>query len=138
MQMPEQAGATNINLRSPKVLMVEDNPANVKVVREYLERQGCQVFCAYSGQEGLNLAASVHPELILMDIQMPGMDGLTAIEHLRREERYDDVPILALTALAMPGDKERCLAAGANQYMSKPVSLVALYRAIQTHLKLIS
>ncbi len=114
-----------------RILLAEDNMANIRALSEYLRAQGCQVFVAQSGYEALVRASEAQPQLILMDIQMPGMDGLEAIRRLRAMPTYAATPIIALTALAMPGDRERCLAAGASAYMTKPVSLRNLAETIQ-------
>ena len=87
-----------------------------------------------NGREAITLAQSESPDLILMDIQMPEMDGLEAMQQIRHDPNLVDVPIIALTALAMNGDRERCLAAGANDYLSKPVKLKQLATVIQQHL----
>ena len=86
---------------------------------------------ARTGVEALEKAIEVYPGLILMDIQMPEMDGLEATRLLRANPRFASTPIIALTALAMPGDRERCLAAGATEYLSKPVSLKTLTKTIR-------
>ncbi|HEY9668316.1 MAG TPA: response regulator, partial [Coleofasciculaceae cyanobacterium] len=87
-----------------------------------------------NGIEALRVAKQQKPDLILMDIQMPEMDGLEATRRIRAETVLADIPIIALTALAMPGDRERCLAAGANDYMTKPVSLKKLVSAIAQYI----
>jgi len=112
------------------ILLAEDNQANVLTIGDYLESRNFKVVVAHSGLEAITLAAEINPNIILMDIQMPGMEGLTAIRHLRADSRFRSVPILALTALTMPGDRERCLEAGATEYMSKPVSLQHLIKMI--------
>ena len=104
--------------------------ANILTLNDYLESYGYQVAIANDGQTAIDKALELHPSLILMDIQMPVMDGLEAIRHLRADSRFASTPIIALTALAMPGDRERCLAAGANEYLSKPVSLKGLVKTI--------
>ena len=86
---------------------------------------------AKDGIEAVELTKSYHPDLILMDIQMPEMDGLEAIKQIRLNPDLATIPIIALTALAMPGDQEKCLAAGANEYLSKPLKLKALVNTIQ-------
>ena len=113
------------------ILLVEDNPANVLTVSEYLESRNFQVVVAYNGLEAIARAFEINPALILMDIQMPLMDGLEATRRLRTDSRFRSVPIIALTALAMPGDAERCLQAGVTEYLSKPVSLKALVKMIE-------
>ncbi len=105
------------------ILLVEDNQANVITISSYLQAKGYRFICAHNGKEAIALAQSELPHLILMDIQMPEMDGLEAIQHIRQIPTLQTIPIIALTALAMDGDRERCLAAGANEYMSKPVKL---------------
>ena len=91
---------------------------------------------AKSGRDAISAAQRQNPDLILMDIQMPGMDGLEAMQQIRLNATLADIPIIALTALAMPGDRERCLAAGADEYLSKPVKLKQLATNIQQLLAL--
>ena len=112
------------------VLLAEDNMANVLTIGEYLKSHDHEVVVAHDGLEAIKLAETINPDVILMDIQMPVMNGLDAIAHLRHDSRFAFTPIVALTALAMSGDRERCLAAGANEYMSKPVSLKLLAETI--------
>jgi PAS domain S-box-containing protein len=108
------------------ILLAEDNVANVLTIGEYLESHGYEIVVAHDGLEAIAKAEEHNLDLILMDIQMPVCDGLQAIVRLRADGRFADLPIVALTALAMPGDQERCLAAGANKYLSKPVGLKQL------------
>ncbi|MGE5657402.1 MAG: PAS domain S-box protein [Actinomycetota bacterium] len=119
---------------SPLILLVEDNEDNIVTVASYLEVKGNRLLVARNGQEAIALTQSECPDLILMDIQMPGMDGLEAIRQIRRLPQMGQIPIIALTALAMTGDRERCLAAGANDYLSKPVKLKQLAATIQQFL----
>ncbi|GAB4284243.1 MAG: hypothetical protein Fur0025_14830 [Oscillatoriaceae cyanobacterium] len=116
---------------SPLILLAEDNEANINTVSSYLSAKGYRLIVAKTGEEALLLAESAQPDLILMDIQMPGMDGLEAIKQIRSQPTLVDLPIIALTALAMTDDQERCLAAGANHYLSKPVKLKQLVASIQ-------
>ena len=116
------------------ILLVEDNEANVMTICSYLEAKGYRLIVARSGIEAIDLTKSAHPDLILMDIQLPGMDGIEAIRSIRRDPDVVAVPIIALTALAMTGDRERCLAAGANEYLSKPIKLKQLTMTIQQFL----
>jgi CheY-like chemotaxis protein len=102
---------------------------------DYLRAKGYQVVVARNGAEAIARAREVQPAIILMDIQMPGMDGLEAIRRIRTQRNVARTPIIALTALAMPGDRERCLAAGADDYLSKPVSLKELTAAIQAQIQ---
>ncbi len=113
------------------VLLAEDNMANILTIGEYLKSHGYQVVIAHDGSEAIKKADVVQPDIILMDIQMPVLDGLEAIARLRQNPIYASTPIIALTALAMPGDRERCLVAGASEYMSKPVSLRTLRQTMQ-------
>jgi CheY-like chemotaxis protein len=101
----------------------------------YLANRGYRVSLARNGVEAIERARQELPALILMDIQMPRMDGLEAMRHIRAEAHLGAIPIIALTALAMPGDRERCLAAGANDYLSKPVSLKGLVGIIESYLE---
>ena len=120
---------------APLLLLAEDNEANIATFREYLEAKGYRVLIARQGVEAIAQAQAQHPALILMDVQMPGMDGLEAIRRLRMDDACKVTPIIALTALAMTGDRERCLAAGADDYLSKPVQLRALAERIAALLK---
>ncbi|MDQ2101029.1 MAG: response regulator, partial [Tychonema bourrellyi B0820] len=121
---------------SPLILLAEDNEANISTVSSYLKAKGYRIILAKNGREAIALAQSENPNLILMDIQMPGMDGLEAMQQIRRYPNLVDVPIVALTALAMTGDRDRCLEAGANDYMTKPVKLKQLATIIQQFLTL--
>ncbi len=117
------------------ILLVEDNPANMLVTNDFLENHGYQVVTASNGFDAIETAQMHQPDLILMDIQMPGMNGFEAIKRLREKPQFDSVSIIALTALVMPGDRERCLEAGANEYLAKPVSLKELLHTVQSLLK---
>jgi len=112
------------------ILLADDNMPSILTIGEYLESHGYEIAVAHDGATAAEKAEAVHPDLILMDIQMPVMNGLEAIARLRGNARFADTPIIALTALAMPGDRERSLLAGANEYMSKPVSLKLLAKTI--------
>lgn len=116
---------------SPLILLAEDNEANITTTAAYLEAKGYRLLLARDGQAAIALARSAHPDLILMDIQMPATDGLEAIRQIRQIPTLATVPIIALTALAMTGDRERCLTAGASDYLSKPVEFKQLTALIQ-------
>ncbi|MBD2196429.1 MULTISPECIES: GAF domain-containing protein [Calothrix] len=116
---------------APTILLVEDNEANISTVSSYLTAKGYCIILAYNGQEAIDQAKMHQPDLILMDIQMPGMDGLEAISKIRQDPQLRETPIVALTALTMAGDRDRCLEAGANDYLSKPVKLKQLSTTIQ-------
>ncbi len=115
----------------PLILLAEDNKTNIETLLLYLSHSGLEMMVAKDGMEVIQLAQSHYPDLILMDIQMPGMDGLEAIATIRQLPEIMDTPIIALTALAMPGDRERCLASGANEYLAKPAKLKAVRETIQ-------
>ncbi|MGI0488021.1 response regulator, partial [Pantanalinema rosaneae CENA516] len=116
--------------KAPLILLTEDNQANIDTISGYLESRGYRLILATSGQQAVELARSQQPNLILMDIQMPGMDGLAAIQQIRANGQTQ-VPIVALTALAMPSDRQRCLDAGATEYLTKPIKLKQLAVTIQ-------
>jgi len=114
-----------------RVLIVEDNTINITTVGDYLRDRGYQVKVARTGREALDIVAEARPDVILMDIQMAEMDGLETTRLLRAMPNYQDTPIIAMTALAMPGDREQCLVAGANEYLTKPVRLKGLVETMQ-------
>jgi CheY-like chemotaxis protein/two-component sensor histidine kinase len=116
----------------PTILLVEDTKEVVMMLKDYLELAGYNVFTAQDGIDGIVQARHVRPDLILMDVQMPHMDGFETTRKLRSDPNFRYTPIIALTALAMPHDRERCLEAGMDEYMSKPVNLKALARLIQS------
>ena len=130
----ERAENTEVPVEAPLhlglILLADDNLPSVLTIGEYLESHGYEVVVAHDGSEAVEKAEAIHPDLILMDIQMPVMNGLEAIARLRGNVRFAETPIIALTALAMPGDRERSLLAGANEYTSKPVSLKLLAKTI--------
>ena len=103
------------------ILVVEDNPANMKLAVFLLEQAGYIVISAVDAEAGLTLARERHPDLILMDIQLPGMDGLAAILLLKSAEATRRIPVIALTALAMKGDEQRIRDAGCDAYIAKPM-----------------
>ncbi|MCE2974840.1 MAG: response regulator [Pseudanabaena sp. CoA8_M7] len=118
-------------LSSPLVLLAEDSEANIISISTYLHAKEYRLVVAKNGEEAIALAKSQRPNLILMDIQMPRLDGLEAIRQIRLDPNLVHIPIVALTALAMSGDRKRCLEAGANEYLSKPVKLKELSLAIE-------
>jgi two-component system, cell cycle response regulator DivK len=103
------------------ILIVEDNPANMKLAVFLLQHAGYTVLSATDAESGLALAREQHPDLILMDIQLPGMDGLAAIELLKRDEATRAIRVIVLTALAMKGDEARIREAGCDGYIAKPM-----------------
>ncbi|MEO6527397.1 MAG: response regulator [Gemmatimonadaceae bacterium] len=104
-----------------KILVVEDNAANMTLAVYLLESAGHTVLSATDAEAGLALARGEHPDLVLMDIQLPGMDGLEATAQLKADESTRSIPVIALTALAMKGDEERIRAAGCDGYIAKPM-----------------
>ena len=116
---------------SGRVLLVEDNPTNQLVARELLESFGLRVVIAEDGESALERLHEGRFDLVLMDIQMPGMDGYLATQKIRSDERFLNLPIVAMTAHAMEGDQARCLAAGMNDYLSKPVDPAKLYEVLR-------
>ena len=122
------------NASSFLILLAEDNEANAMTFISYLEAKGYRVIHALDGAAAIALVQQESPDLVLMDIQMPVMDGFTAIESIRTDLGLTDLPIIALTALAMDGDEEKCLAIGANRYLSKPVKLKELVILMEGYL----
>lgn len=117
------------------ILLAEDNAATREAIAEYLESKGYRVTTVGNGAEALDQLHQMRPDLIFMDIQMPGMDGLEATRQIRTRPDLAQVPIVALTALAMPGDAERCLEAGATAYLAKPFTLKQLTQIIEEQLQ---
>jgi PAS domain S-box-containing protein len=117
---------------SPLVLLVDDNEVTVELVGEYLESCGYQVATAYNGADALEKATTTPPSLIIMDIQMPGMNGLEAMQRIRHHATLSHIPIIVLTASGMKGDREKYIHAGANEYLQKPVSLQKLIQTVHS------
>jgi two-component system, cell cycle response regulator DivK len=117
-----------------KILIVEDNVNNRLMLHDLLTHHGYQVLEAENGEEGLELARKQQPDLILMDIQMPVMDGVTVAKLLKEQPATSHLKIIALTSFAMKGDREKLLAAGFNDYVAKPINTRQLPRIIQWHL----
>ncbi len=117
---------------SPRMILVaDDHETNAEMLSEYLKLKGYDIIIAKDGKEAVEQAIQHHPAVVIMDIQMPVMNGIEAIQYLRTLPDMASMPIIALTALAMPGDRERCIEAGANEYMSKPVNLRRLDAIVQ-------
>jgi CheY-like chemotaxis protein len=115
-----------------KVLVVEDNERNMYLISFILEKMGHRVLQADSGEKGIELASREQPDLVLMDIQLPGIDGLEAAKRIRQS---GDVPIIAITSFAMTGDRERLLAAGCNGYIEKPINPETIMGEIAAYLE---
>ena len=118
----------------PKILVIEDNEQNLYLVTFMLEVRGYEVIQAQHGQQGIELAAQVEPALILLDIQLPVMDGYTVAQELRNNPALDEVPIVAVTSYAMAGDRERTLAAGCTGYIEKPINPDTFIAEVERHL----
>ena len=117
----------------PTILVVEDNPMNLELVRDVLTSASMKVVEARTAEEGLTAASEIKPDLILLDIRLPGMDGYAVLERLRGNPVTAPIPVVALTAQAMVGDREQALAAGFSEYIPKPIdtrTLAAQVRAL--------
>jgi two-component system cell cycle response regulator DivK len=118
----------------PEILVIEDNEQNRYLVTFILEKHGYRVIQARDGREGIELAERVKPTLILLDIQLPGMDGYAVARELRSNPAFDKVPIVAVTSYAMVGDREQILAAGCNGYIEKPINPETFIDEVEQHL----
>lgn len=116
------------------LLIIEDNEQNLYLMRYLLEKNGFEVVGAPDGRSGIELASRVRPDLILLDIQLPVMDGYAVAASIRKDPALSATPILAVTSYAMPGDREKCLEAGATDYMEKPIDPAALVQMVRRHL----
>ena len=130
----ESSPANILSSNTPLILVADDNEINLMTVSDYLHANQLRVIQARDGLEAVKMVRQHAPSLVLMDIQMPLMDGLDAIAHLRADDQYAKIPIIALTSRAMVGDRERCIAVGANDYLSKPVNMKQLVKTIHAHL----
>jgi len=117
----------------PQVLVIEDNEKNMKLLRDVLQATGYRTLEADSGEVGVELARTHRPSLVLMDVQLPGMSGVEALERLREDEGTAETPVLALTAQAMRGDRERFLDAGFDGYLAKPIDVTELIAIVREH-----
>jgi two-component system, cell cycle response regulator DivK len=116
-----------------RILVVEDNAKNMKLFREVLVASGYETLEATTGGEAVDMASEHTPDLVLMDIQMPDIDGVEALRRLRADGRTASIPVVALTAQAMQGDRERFLAAGFDGYVSKPVNVRDFIGTVREH-----
>ena len=119
-----------------RILVVEDNPKNLKLVRDVLQYSGYEVIEATSGEDGVRLADETSPDLILMDLQLPGIDGVEALRRIRASERTRRVPVVAVTAFAMDHDRDRAFDSGFNGYVEKPISVRRLPQQVRDFLRL--
>jgi CheY-like chemotaxis protein len=118
----------------PKILIVEDNEMNRDMLSRRLERRGFAIVMAMDGQQGVEMTRSERPDLILMDMSLPVMDGWTATRLLKNDPSTASIPVIGLTAHAMAGDREKCLEAGCDDYDTKPVEFSRLMEKIELHL----
>jgi two-component system cell cycle response regulator DivK len=117
------------------VLLVEDNEKNLKLARDVLEFAGFTVLVATSGEEAVDRARADLPDIVLMDLQLPGIDGHAALARLRTDERTADIPVVALTAFAMQADRDRAAEAGFDGYLEKPISVRQFPDQVRLHLR---
>lgn len=117
-----------------KILVIEDNEQNLYLVRFILERSDYEVFAATDGLTGIELASRLKPDLILLDIQLPGMDGYTVARSLRKNPDFTDTPIVAVTSYAMPGDREKTIESGCSDYIEKPIDPDTFVARVKKHL----
>ncbi len=116
------------------ILIIEDDPRNLTLFRDLLQISGYKTIEASDGKQGIELAKAKKPDLILMDIQMPGMDGLEATRILKADATTSNIPVIALTAYAMKGDKERILEAGCDGYLAKPINTDEFLKEVAEYL----
>ncbi len=119
---------------SKTVMIVEDNELNMKLFNDLLESQGYETIQTANGMEALDLARAHHPDLILMDIQLPEVSGLEVTKWLKEDEELRNIPVVAVTAFAMKGDEERILAGGCEGYISKPISVPHFLETIASYI----
>ena len=116
------------------ILIVEDNPKNLKLIRDLLQFKGYQTIEAETAEAGIDLARERRPALILMDIQLPGMDGREAMKTLKGDKATQEIPIIALTASAMKGDREALLAEGFDDYIAKPIDIKEVPKVVASYI----
>ncbi|PMB12156.1 hybrid sensor histidine kinase/response regulator, partial [Fischerella thermalis CCMEE 5328] len=125
----------SINNHSTNILLVEDDSHNAQLMQVYLERLGYQVNLANNSQQIWKILDQHKPAVILLDIKLPNENGLAIVRQLREHEQYRSIPIIVQTAMAMKGDREICLAAGVNEYISKPIDLPLLGNLVAKYTK---
>jgi two-component system, cell cycle response regulator DivK len=118
-----------------RIVVADDDPVSRGLIRDVLEPQSYEVFEASNGEEALTMIAETRPDLVLLDIQMPVLDGYEVLKKLRADVRFRDIPVAIVTALAMAGDRERALSVGSNAYITKPISVSALRAQVRTLLQ---
>ena len=118
-----------------RILIVEDNEKNMKLVRDILRHKGYETLEAVNGLDGVRLATEGQPDLILMDIQLPDIDGIEALSRIRKEPALDAVPVLAVSASVMPEDQHKIVSSGFDAYLTKPISLKPFMATVERFLK---
>ena len=118
-------------MASELILIVEDNDKNRKLMRDVLQQRGYRTIEAETGEEGIRLAREQHPALVLMDIQLPGIDGIVALTRLREDPTTRAIPVIAVTASAMTHDRQKIMAAGFDGYQTKPISVREFLEAVR-------
>jgi len=124
----------NIMSQTKRILYVEDNPQNMRLVRKLLKVNGYDTIEAISGESGVEAAVREIPDLILMDINLPDIDGMEATRRIKAHANLAKIPVIALTAAAMRGDRERILTAGCDDYLQKPIDTVQMIETVKRHL----
>ncbi|MBT4484662.1 MAG: response regulator [Candidatus Latescibacteria bacterium] len=117
------------------ILIVEDEEKNLRLAHDLLQLEGYTILEARNGREGIDIAEEKGPDLILMDIQMPVMDGIEATKIIKNGEKTKGIPVIALTSYAMPGDEERICGAGCDGYITKPIDFHEFFEIVEKHMK---
>ena len=118
-----------------KILIVEDNEKNMKLVRDILRHQGHATLEAVNGLDGVRLAEEEHPDLVLMDIQLPDIDGIEALGRIRKDTSLDAIPVLAVSASVMPDDQQKIISSGFDAFITKPINLKQFVETVQRFLQ---
>ncbi len=118
-----------------KILIVEDNEFNLELISDILKIRGYQIISTDNGEDAIRLAKETHPDLILMDIQLPAMDGYEATRRIKSDPEFKTIPIIAVTSFAMKGDKEKVVEAGCDGYIVKPIDIKRLPELVKEHLQ---
>src|SRR5664279_1514751 len=135
MALPGLAARNQLVLMQKSILIVEDNELNMKLFNDLLEAHGYKTIKTRSGVEAVALARQHRPDLILMDIQLPGISGLEVTQKMKNDSDLRHIPVIAITAFAMKGDEEKILQGGCEAYLSKPISIVKFLETVRNYLK---
>ena len=131
---PEASSAKREGLQMSTILIVEDNEKNMKLVRDILRHKGHETLEAVTGLEGVRLALERRPDLVLMDIQLPDIDGITALQRIRADRALDRMPVLAVSASVMPDEQQKIVTSGFDAYVTKPINLKQFLETVQRFL----